>query len=579
MDKIRAAIYVRVSTDRQEYTRQINELLGYAERHNMEIVNVFEEKESGFNSDRPEYNKLIKLTKEDIDTVMIWELSRLSRKSIEIQTDIESFTKKGINVFVYNKNLNTLNSDGTEAFTTKLIVSIIATMAEDEVKTSKQRSKSAKQHYVLNVGRSYTSQAAFGYDLINKHLYVNESEAALVQRVFQLSIDGNSQYSIAMQLNSEGIRTRKGNMWPSETISTMLKNTAYFGKAKYSLNATRGKSEKINCKNSRKVTEYTYVDCPAIISKETFDLSAEKRKERRCRSASSIGFSYLLKHLLICHSCNNYYTYDRTHNYMYKCARKYNRARNDGIKCTSAAIDGARIEYMVWETVKHYCHKQIREERLTLQLEPLRNEIELKKQQIEGIDKHIERLVNVANQIVNAAIDIKVRFPDMPSLYDSKLNEADELNRDAKRHNKEKENMLNQLKKAEDKIKLITELKTSVTDLDDIDYDRKYDLIHRIVESIKIYKESSRVLALMRFKAGQIIYICYYPLRSYFFTLDHTPELYFDESTKTGTVVTHTIDDKVDYDFSGYKEYTRTYNIKDFVDSFDTPDKREMINL
>ena len=144
----------------------------------------------------------------------------------------------------------------------------------------------------------------------------------------------------------------------------------------------------------------------------------------------------------------------------------------------------------------------------------------------------------------------------------------------AERHNKEKENMLNQLKKAEDKIKLITELKTSVTDLDDIDYDRKYDLIHRIVESIKIYKESSRVLALMRFKAGQIIYICYYPLRSYFFTLDHTPELYFDESTKTGTVVTHTIDDKVDYDFSGYKEYTRTYNIKDFVDSFDTPDKR-----
>ena len=143
MDKIKAVIYVRVSTDRQEYTRQINELLGYAKRHNIEIVHIFEEKESGFNSDRPEYNRLMKLTKDDIDTVMIWELSRLSRKSIEIQTDIENFTKKGINVFVYNKNLNTLNSDGTETFTSKLIISIIATMAEDEVKTSKQRSKTA----------------------------------------------------------------------------------------------------------------------------------------------------------------------------------------------------------------------------------------------------------------------------------------------------------------------------------------------------------------------------------------------------------------------------------------------------
>lgn len=36
MSKEKAVIYVRVSTDRQEYTRQINELLGYAKRHNIE---------------------------------------------------------------------------------------------------------------------------------------------------------------------------------------------------------------------------------------------------------------------------------------------------------------------------------------------------------------------------------------------------------------------------------------------------------------------------------------------------------------------------------------------------------------
>ena len=99
----KAAIYARVSTDGQEYQRQIVELQKFAERSNMEVKYVFEEKQSGFNSERPEYNKLMALTKEDIDIVLLWELSRLSRKSIEIQSDIEKLTNKGINVYIIIK--------------------------------------------------------------------------------------------------------------------------------------------------------------------------------------------------------------------------------------------------------------------------------------------------------------------------------------------------------------------------------------------------------------------------------------------------------------------------------------------
>lgn len=117
----KGAIYAKVSTDKQEYTIQLEELKQYAERNDISIEYIFEEKESGLNSDRPEYNKLINLTKEDIDIVLIWELSRLSRKSIDIRKDIQNFTDKGINVFIYDKNLNTLQSDGSENPTTKLM--------------------------------------------------------------------------------------------------------------------------------------------------------------------------------------------------------------------------------------------------------------------------------------------------------------------------------------------------------------------------------------------------------------------------------------------------------------------------
>lgn len=51
---MRGAIYSRVSTLDQDYKRQTNELKEYAQYMGIEITHVFEEKESGFNDDRPE---------------------------------------------------------------------------------------------------------------------------------------------------------------------------------------------------------------------------------------------------------------------------------------------------------------------------------------------------------------------------------------------------------------------------------------------------------------------------------------------------------------------------------------------
>lgn len=93
---MRGAIYSRVSTIDQDYNRQTNELKEYAKYMGIEITHVFEEKESGFNDDRPEFAKLKELTKDDIDIVLVWELSRLSRRSLYLQQQIEYFTKKGI---------------------------------------------------------------------------------------------------------------------------------------------------------------------------------------------------------------------------------------------------------------------------------------------------------------------------------------------------------------------------------------------------------------------------------------------------------------------------------------------------
>lgn len=91
---MKAAIYSRVSTEDQDFSKQTNELKDYAKKENIEVVYIFEEKESGFNNDRPEFEKVRQLTKDDVDIILVWELSRLSRRSIYIQTQVEEFADK-----------------------------------------------------------------------------------------------------------------------------------------------------------------------------------------------------------------------------------------------------------------------------------------------------------------------------------------------------------------------------------------------------------------------------------------------------------------------------------------------------
>ena len=55
---MKAAIYSRVSTEDQDFSKQTNELKDYAKKENIEVVYIFEEKESGFNKDRPEFEKV-----------------------------------------------------------------------------------------------------------------------------------------------------------------------------------------------------------------------------------------------------------------------------------------------------------------------------------------------------------------------------------------------------------------------------------------------------------------------------------------------------------------------------------------
>ncbi|WP_019539817.1 recombinase family protein [Proteiniphilum acetatigenes] len=467
METKKGAIYARVSTDKQEYTRQLEELKEYANRNNISIEYIFEETESGLNSERPEYNKLINLTKEDIDIVLIWELSRLSRKSIEIQTDIRNFKNKGINVFIYDRGISIFDSNGEENSFINMLIGMLSAVAEEEIKTMKKRVVATKRHNVFMKGYSYTSHPPFGYTRVEKKMVISEPEAKIVKEIFDLSINGSSQYSIAVKLNADGVPTTstKNALWSASTVSKMLQNTAYYGKAKYL---------------------DTFIDCPAIISKETFDLSQIKRKQRLTRSATKVGNTFLLRNLIKCKHCGTYFTNakDKIH-HQYKCTRLMNRTFQES-KCTSPAVNFHNMNYLIWDIVSRYFREVYVDDRKRNNEANLLEAIEDKNRIKQSIDNEIKKENKKVGIIYSGLQELKIEFPDLIDLQEREKKKLSNIQSNIKRLNSEKEMLDNEIASLKSRMKDLSDVENM--DLTTLDYNTKYDFLHRFIDYIYITK-------------------------------------------------------------------------------------------
>jgi DNA invertase Pin-like site-specific DNA recombinase len=112
---IKCIPYARVSTGKQELTRQINDLKKFAETKNFVIHDFVTEIVSGSkrNQDREGILQLISILKQQqIKHVLVSELSRLGRTPLEVITLIEQLNQMKVSVHIQDYNLVTLNSKG-----------------------------------------------------------------------------------------------------------------------------------------------------------------------------------------------------------------------------------------------------------------------------------------------------------------------------------------------------------------------------------------------------------------------------------------------------------------------------------
>lgn len=155
MEKVKVIIYARVSTTGQDYDRQLVELQQYADRMNYVVIKTFSEKISGAKKVE-ERHAMIELLNyvevNEVDKVLIYECSRLSRRAVDFLSIIEMFNEKKISLYIHQNGLETLLSNGEINPIATLVLGILAQFNSMERSLIRSRMESGYNNYRNNGG-------------------------------------------------------------------------------------------------------------------------------------------------------------------------------------------------------------------------------------------------------------------------------------------------------------------------------------------------------------------------------------------------------------------------------------------
>ncbi|MEO0118684.1 MAG: recombinase family protein [candidate division WOR-3 bacterium] len=243
----RVALYCRVSTDQQEkeetIENQIRELKKIYE--NDEIVKIYTDTASGSDLDRKELNELrTDAQKKLFDTIGVWDTSRLARDTKLTLILLEEFKQNGIKIEVMGKPLE----DSPEG---KFLVTMLAALDEMEKEKIKRRFMAGKKR-LLAEGKLIGCYPPYGYKYvrdkqkgIEPHFEINEEEARIVRKVFQLYLELQSIFLVAKKLAELGIKNRgkgldKPKFFHASMVKKILRNEVYIGNFYYGKVRKRG---------------------------------------------------------------------------------------------------------------------------------------------------------------------------------------------------------------------------------------------------------------------------------------------------------------------------------------------------
>ena len=156
--RTKAVIYARVSSvsDRQDTSRQIEDLRKYANLRDIEVVATFEEHISGAkkNEERQVLTDCLEYcTTNSVHYLLLSELSRLGRSTLQVLRSLEVLHEAKVSVYIQNLGLYTLQPDGKVNPIVSILITILAEMSNIERSNIVYRLNSGRSNYIVKGGK------------------------------------------------------------------------------------------------------------------------------------------------------------------------------------------------------------------------------------------------------------------------------------------------------------------------------------------------------------------------------------------------------------------------------------------
>lgn len=285
-----------MSTDQDEqlssYENQVRYYQDYIRQNPLyELVDIYaDEGISGTNTKkRTEFNRLIAdCRKGKVDRIIVKSISRFSRNTLDCLKYVRELKELGIGVTFEKENIDSLDAKG------EVLLTILSSLAQDESRSiSENATWGIRKKFERGEIRVNTTKFV-GYDKgENGNLVINEEQAKIVRRIFQVFLQGETPESIARTLKEEGVPGWNGKAnWYPTTVQRMLQNEKYMGDALLQKTYTVDFLTKKRSENQGQVNQY-YIEGnhEAIIDKEEWELvQLEIERRNQFRQDNHINF-------------------------------------------------------------------------------------------------------------------------------------------------------------------------------------------------------------------------------------------------------------------------------------------------
>jgi site-specific DNA recombinase len=204
---------------------------------------------SGGTMNRPAITQLLDDVKAGkVDVIVVYKVDRLTRSLADFAKIVEILDENEASFVSVTQSFNTTTSMG------RLTLNVLLSFAqfEREVTGERIRDKIAASK---KKGMWMGGGVPFGYDVVDRQLVINQSEAEIVRWMFERYAEIKSVPQLAEEMAAKGIKTRMrvwktgkvvgGITFKTGTLTHLLHNPVYVGKVKHKENIYEGAHQPI----------------------------------------------------------------------------------------------------------------------------------------------------------------------------------------------------------------------------------------------------------------------------------------------------------------------------------------------